>query len=62
MSEKDWKPFDNPDNKVKEWKNQSGVINQKIVDGPDKGVHRGVDTNTGKTFSTTGSERTKDWE
>jgi hypothetical protein len=49
-------PFENPANKVVTWKNQQGVYNQKIVEGPDEGVHRGIDPNTGRAFQT-GTER-----
>lgn len=37
-------PFENPANKVEQWTNRTtGQINQKIVSGPDKGVHRYYD-------------------
>ena len=43
-------PFDNPINPVRVWVNQDGVINQKIVKGPYRELHRGYDPATGREF------------
>lgn len=46
-------PFQNPENVVSPtWIDKKGQINQKIVGGPDKGVHRFVDPNIGRTGQT----------
>jgi len=46
-------PFDNPANVVEQWTHpKTGQVNQKIVSGPDRGVHRFVDPQTGRTGQT----------
>jgi hypothetical protein len=42
--------FQNPANKVVNWTNRLGVINQKVVEGPDAGLHRGYDPSRGREF------------
>ncbi len=48
-------PFQNPENKVEQWITDKGPdegkINQKIVSGPDRGVHRFI-TPSGRTGQT----------
>lgn len=43
-------PFNNPDNRVVDWTDQNGQQNQKVVDGPDEGLHRGYDPNRNRSF------------
>ena len=50
------RPFENPENKVITWTNKQGVYNQKVVEGPDKEVHRGTVPSRGGSFQT-GTER-----
>lgn len=44
MPDRDDNPFNNPDNEVKSWTNETThQYNQKIIKGPDEGVHRFAD-------------------
>ena len=50
-------PFGNPDNRVVDWTTRgTGQYNQKVVNGPDRGVHRGYVPGRGRTFQT-GTDR-----
>jgi hypothetical protein len=49
-------PFDNPFNRIIDWTNKKGQYNQKIVQGPDEGIHRGYDPNRLRSFQT-GTDR-----
>ena len=50
-------PFKDDRNRVEYWRNRrTGQQNQKIVEGPDAGVHRYSDPRTGRTGQT-GPER-----
>jgi len=50
-------PFKKPENEVETWRNQTtGQINQKIIKGPDKDVHRYANPQDGRTGQT-GNER-----
>ena len=53
-------PFQNPENVVGQWTDKKGQINQKIEKGPDKGVHRFIDPNIGRTGQTGITRFTKD--
>jgi len=43
-------PYDDPDNKVVDWISQTGQFNQKVVEGPDAGLHRGYDPDRCRSF------------
>lgn len=50
-------PFKKPENVVETWRNQTtGQINQKIIKGPDKDVHRYGNPQNGRTGQT-GNQR-----
>lgn len=36
-------PFSNPENRIEGWTDKDGQYNQKIVQGPDTGIHRFYD-------------------
>lgn len=46
-------PFENPANEVHQWTHSvTGQVNQKVVAGPDKGVHRFYVPGTGRSGQT----------
>ena len=49
-------PFQDDRNRVKSWPNKDGQTNQKIIEGPDTGVHRFYDPEHNRSGQT-GTER-----
>jgi hypothetical protein len=53
----DYDPWQNPDNTVAQWTDSDGQINQKIVSGPDEGLHRYYDPANNYRTGQTGYDR-----
>ena len=59
-SSPDYDPWENPDNKIVQWTDSDDQINQKIVDGPDTGLHRYYDPQHNFRSGETGYSRQDD--